>query len=288
MNRKKRGFTLVELLITIAIIATLVGILIPTLSVVRQTAKEVKQKAQLTTIELAIVAFKNDYGDYPPSYVPPPGGPDDYCGAQKLAEALVGWDLLGFHPKSAWMAQGYDGLTPGGSLTYDPDKKRDNNKDGILDTLNERKGPYLELATASAFKTWEVISRDVPSWDTYVLCDVFGRKSVTIGTKSVKAGTPILYYKADTSGKSITRIYRRVDNDSLIYIKELEDRAKHPGLRPPLNPLFDASSFISYIKDPKITAPAPPWPYRPDSYILISAGADGFYGTEDDIRNFGY
>ena len=29
------------------------------------------------------------------------------------------------------------------------------------------------------------------------------------------------------------------------------------------------------------------WPYRPDSYILISAGADGLYGTGDDITNFG-
>ena len=288
MNREKsgfirhrcRGFTITELLITIAIIAMLVGLLLPALSVVRKAAKEVKQKAQLTTIELAIVAFKNDYGDYPPSYVPLPGGPDDYCGAQKLAEALVGWDLLGFHPKSAWQADGFDAppSVPGRKLVY---LSTDDTN------LKQRKGPYLELATASAFKTWEVIGPpDAPSKETYVLCDVFGRKSVTIGTKSVKAGTPILYYKADTSGKSILRIYRRVDNDSLVYIKELEDQKKHPGLRPPLNPLFDASTFISYIKDPKITARD--WPYRPDSYILISAGADGFYGTEDDIRNFGY
>jgi hypothetical protein len=32
---------------------------------------------------------------------------------------------------------------------------------------------------------------------------------------------------------------------------------------------------------------ARPWPYRSDSYLLISAGADGLYGTDDDIRNFG-
>jgi hypothetical protein len=122
-----------------------------------------------------------------------------------------------------------------------------------------------------------------------VLCDVFGRKSVSVGTKTVKAGTPILYYKANASEKDITKIYRRVDNDSLVYVKELEDEAKYPGHSTPLNPLAGSSqTFYGYIKDPKITEPAPPWPYRPDSYILISAGADGFYGTEDDIRNFGY
>jgi len=29
-----------------------------------------------------------------------------------------------------------------------------------------------------------------------------------------------------------------------------------------------------------------PTAMRRDSYILISAGHDGFYGTEDDIYNF--
>lgn len=27
-------------------------------------------------------------------------------------------------------------------------------------------------------------------------------------------------------------------------------------------------------------------PYRPDSYLLISAGPDGLYGTADDIANY--
>jgi prepilin-type N-terminal cleavage/methylation domain-containing protein len=28
------------------------------------------------------------------------------------------------------------------------------------------------------------------------------------------------------------------------------------------------------------------WPYKPDSYVLISAGEDGTYGTTDDLTNF--
>jgi hypothetical protein len=40
-----------------------------------------------------------------------------------------------------------------------------------------------------------------------------------------------------------------------------------------------------YIRDFRVQAR--PWPHRPDSYLLISAGADGIYGTNDDIRNFG-
>jgi hypothetical protein len=43
------------------------------------------------------------------------------------------------------------------------------------------------------------------------------------------------------------------------------------------------------LMDQKVYAvynPPRPWPCRPDSYILISAGVDGVYGTDDDITNF--
>jgi hypothetical protein len=44
-------------------------------------------------------------------------------------------------------------------------------------------------------------------------------------------------------------------------------------------------SGIGYgIRDPKI--PNIVRPYNPDSYILISAGPDGYYGTADDIHNY--
>ncbi len=49
--------------------------------------------------------------------------------------------------------------------------------------------------------------------------------------------------------------------------------------------MFPLLFFYEYIRNPKIVAR--PWPHRADSYILISAGVDGFYGTSDDICNFG-
>jgi len=109
VERKKTGLTIIELLIVLGIIALLTGLLVPALSVVKKMAKETKQKAQFATIELALAAFKNDEGDYPPSdWALPPNPGSDYCGSQKLAEALLGWDLLGFHPNSAWRASGLD------------------------------------------------------------------------------------------------------------------------------------------------------------------------------------
>ena len=300
VKRKKCGFTIVELLTTLAIIAMLVGLLVPALNLVRNIAKETKQNAQLTTIGLALTTFKTDDGDYPPSDWPPPG---DYCGAQKLAEALLGWDLLGFHPKSAWRADGYDGKTPQGPMTYDPDRVRGD------DSLNERRGAYLELATTNAFRLGVsgpgnrdgLFDEPVPlvplNGSTFVICDVFGVKKINIippvpggETVTFKAGTPILYYRANTSEKTIREIYNVRDNVPLTsQLRSIADGKDHPLGNPDVSYEFfygnPTTGVIGYIQDPKITAV--PWPYRPDSYILISAGLDGEYGTDDDIRNFG-
>ncbi len=281
MRRKRTGFTVVELLAALGIIALMVGLLIPALSMVRRTAKETKQKAQFTTISLALTTFKNDYGDYPPSDWTPVQFTGDYCGVQKLAEALLGWDLLGFHPNSAWRADGLDaGNGPG---TYDPAKVRDNNGDGVPDSFDERKGPYLELSTTNAFRLGNIFNNTAPlAPNTFVLCDAFGAKKITLANgKTVKAGAPILYYRANTSGRTIREIYNVLDNDVIVNIKRSADGKIHP--------LAETGNqyqyFYNYILDPKISAR--PWPYRPGSYILISAGADGLYGTGDDIRNFG-
>lgn len=290
MKRKKTAFTLIELLIVLGILTLLVGLLVPAVSAVRTIAKETKQKAQFATIELALAAFKNDHGDYPPSsWAAAPNNDPSYCGAQKLTEALLGWDLLGFHPDSAWRSNGLDSL--GGDATYDPAKTRDLNGDGIPDTMTERKGPYLELATASAFKVRDLFTGTAGPLEpeTYVLCDAFTYKKVRLPNgKIVKAGAPILYYRANTSQQMIRGRYNAQDNEVLIMTKQTADGNAGGAFQ--THPLNDNTNnyqyfYEEYIRDPKIEARV--WPYRPDSYILISAGADGLYGTSDDIRNFG-
>lgn len=284
-----------EMLIVLGILMLLVGLLIPALTAVKNVAKETKQKAQFATIELALAAFKNDHGDYPASsWAAPPSLDTTYCGAQKLTEALLGWDLLGFHPDTAWRSDGLD--TTGGPATYDPLKTRDLNADGIPDTMTERKGPYLELATASAFKLrdlfWNNFTGTVAgplAPETYVLCDAFANTKVRLPDGSVKkAGAPILYYRANTSQQIIRGRYNFQDNEALIMMKQTAD-GNNRGVYP-VHPLLDNTNnyqyfYEEYIRDPKIEARI--WPYRPDSYLLISAGADGLYGTGDDIRNFG-
>ncbi len=280
IKHRKLAFTLIELLAVLGIIAILIGVLIPALTMVKKMAKETQQRAQLTTIELALTAFKNDSGNYPPSSWQ--GIQMDYCGAQMLAEGLVGWDLRGFHPNSTWESNGGG---PGGP--YDPPTPSEAN-------LKERKGPYLEVATSNAFRLEQLFNDTGTKLapDTYVICDVFGVRLLPAGTKTVKAGAPILYYRANTASKNMTnsfydkRIYNAYDNYELTKLGSLTVDGR-PGKDHPLGE--DVDRLYDYddeggIRDRKMGNP--PWPHRPDSYILISAGADGLYGTSDDIRNF--
>lgn len=304
MMNNRKAFTIVELLIVVTIIALLLGILLPSISMVRAKAKETAQKAQFAAIEMALEAFKQDYGDYPPSNLTWTASPSSqYCGAQKLSEALLGLDLMGFNPNSAWRADGMD--STGTVAVY--------NSTNIAN-LQARKGPYLELAKTNVFTLRKLFNNTASlASDTNVLCDVFKVRKTSDNDstgKPIIAGAPILYYKANTSSKifdpNITvpntsyRIYDYTDNDPLVQLGKLTANGGF-GLLHPLG--YSATAFyeggfnynvgspVTYggagtgygIRNPKIPQV---WPYRPDSYILISAGPDGYYGTADDIHNY--
>ena len=306
MKVKDRGFTLIELLVVLAIIGMLVSILIPSLKTVRNKVKETAQRSQFAAIEQSLIAFKADYGSYPPSDWNPVTSMN-YCGAQKLAEALIGWDKLGFHPNSAWRADGFDNT--GSFLLYDAT---------IPANLQDRKGPYLESEAVDVFNLGEVglapgdglyvnLAASSPlRADRFVFTDVFKvRPVVNPNTfERVKAGSPILYYRANTSSKTINSqmvtdfrylVYDVRDNQRLVELNRLQkdgvvstDPADmHPLGNPGSNdyPVFYGFEKFGGIRDSKTTPDI--WlPHSPDSFILISAGVDGLYGTSDDITNF--
>jgi prepilin-type N-terminal cleavage/methylation domain-containing protein len=74
---RRDGFTLVELLIVIAIIALLMGILLPSLNKARQIAYCAKTGGNMHNVGIAMDTFTNDYGLYPPSYMYPPNATNE-------------------------------------------------------------------------------------------------------------------------------------------------------------------------------------------------------------------
>ena len=110
---RKNGFTIIELLTVMGVIAVLIGLLIPALGLVKDNAKRIQQKAQFHGIDVGLEIFKTEFGSYPNSkdnLVPPASEAVGYTGANKLAEAMVGLDLLGFHPNAVFRSDGWNSV----------------------------------------------------------------------------------------------------------------------------------------------------------------------------------
>lgn len=65
MAKRKKGFTLIELIIVIAVIAILVAIVIPQFRGIRLQAKKSRAMADIRNIQTALVVYSSIYNKYP-------------------------------------------------------------------------------------------------------------------------------------------------------------------------------------------------------------------------------
>jgi hypothetical protein len=205
----------------------------------------------------------------------------------KLAEAMAGQDGLGFNPDSKFAADDGSGQTelyprPAPALPLPPwyeENLRNRRefleaKDVLLCSLDDL------YASAAGFTKTDKVA---------LLCDVF--RSVTNRTTGKRMGMPILYYKADPSKlvhdvnvpSNPDNIYNYLDNHAFLGLGL-------PGNTSIMPPLFqvgsDPEGQVFYKKTLDKSALPIERPHNKDSYILISAGWDGIYGTRDDVFNF--
>ena len=72
--RKRPGFTLVELLVVVGIIAILAALLTPVVMQSLAKARNAAIKAEIDMLHMAIMNYKNEYGSFPPCDSPLPYG----------------------------------------------------------------------------------------------------------------------------------------------------------------------------------------------------------------------
>ena len=92
MNRRERGFSLLELLIVVAIILIITTVAIPNLIHTRMTANETSALKSLQVFNGACISYLSTYGSFPHSQSdlgPPVNGPVSKTGADILQSDLA-------------------------------------------------------------------------------------------------------------------------------------------------------------------------------------------------------
>jgi len=171
---------------------------------------------------------------------------------------------------------------------------------------------YPAGGIAVSTETGETIYAGNDDYPSPVVSDIFYKKVIKVvnldtGTEQgFRIGTPVLYFKANTAGKqsrgydadgtpitdSRKLLYNYEDNEPMFGLPQVSgpeaDSKNNHHYRETYSegtPSKDGSDlFYDDITNKKVGQYAKP--YNARSFLLISAGRDGIYGTNDDVTNF--
>ncbi|MGB2986972.1 MAG: type II secretion system protein [Phycisphaerae bacterium] len=335
----RSAFTVIEMMVVIAIIGLLLAVLMPAFSVVRTKARRTQAAAQFRALETGLVMFRSEQalgGMLPPSasdneqdhqLIANPKqlteGNNDatdvrIAGAHLLAHAMIGADGLGTPgfqdigtpPDGFWWDNTHD-EEDGGIYYLDPDNDmqeahtRYGGAGYVDEKMKEAARSFADLVDKGT-----ILNLDCGSPPDYIACD----ELVFVDPWD----TPILYYRANPAAlrmigdKEYYGIYWQEDNGiitgtegGLIAHNGLDfgqgkrngryhaiSVAEAPEPTTPIDGpgsiLVDdnvyGDSFARFILDRSVQVR--PTPVCRDSYLLISAGPDARYGTDDDVTNW--
>jgi prepilin-type N-terminal cleavage/methylation domain-containing protein len=302
----RRGFSMAEILVVVAILATLAAITLLVVGRARKTADKQRLGFQLQTISQALEAYQTDFNSLPVTTVYPTGtansasnyyiDQDGVRGARLLCKALMG------------QCGGMNPLIAAASATVVPGQHQDGKvglgfaipgRSGIAvtaDNLGNLKGktygPYLAadkfgISNTEASGALTTASLNVAEKydDTAVLLDGNGRVILYYPVLNPQPAIQVVdaYVgpgPTTATPNAVLPMYRYTDNEKWLSEAEFRLRLGDTGATP----------------DKKIVAPEAP--AVRGKYILWSSGPDGFFGPNltsanekdrrelDDVTNF--
>ena len=345
--RKRRAFTLVELLTVIFIISLLIAILVPSLSAARSQAKRAATAQAIKAIETGLEMFRQDNdkdfartNGYPPSFSYPGSFGTGHTfdadlgespfhqdrrvmyGAMWLPAMLMGFDQLGYIKPSS--------VTNKNELRSKPEEWYRPDPLGDQEIQLSRSPFYVDPDTTRTLKIRNLPGRAPDWWRSESGFDTIGGiQDMPVIVDSFDY--PLLYYVAHRNGRASNMVEDEINKDN-----EYDNGPQGEG--PPyyfhndnhgftghsengsveeegwnfndVHPIAESGgnytaadmvdeqkpfSFAKYVLDRKIlrdlrgqvtpNANAPLRPVNSDSFLLISPGPDGKYGTTDDVSN---
>ena len=141
VNRRHKGFTLIEMLIVIVVIAILALIVIPRLLGAGRKAKEATLRGDLHQLRNAVQQFEADCGDYPSALAQLMTQPAAGNGGTGIALDVAGW-------------QGPYLRTPDDNLPEDPFTTSSTTWSYTASTGHLQSGSTLTAINGEAYSTW--------------------------------------------------------------------------------------------------------------------------------------
>jgi prepilin-type N-terminal cleavage/methylation domain-containing protein len=248
----RRGVTLVELLVVIAVIGGILGLLLPTLQGAIQSARNAAIKTEVDMLHMAIMNYKNEYGNFPPSWDPRNGSAGSGSSVRHLRRLFVRCGNPDAQLNAALGAG--TPLTPINSMGF-----------WLLGFTGDPENPLVSPPPGSPPPSGTISRKPLFDFDRPRL-QAFRYQS------QYASESPILYIDAsrypDVNTMAVT------GPDSQRFPVDGSGVARCYVWR-------DSSSFNPRASPPDFSGDA----YHPDSFQIISAGRDGEFFTDDDISN---
>jgi prepilin-type N-terminal cleavage/methylation domain-containing protein len=278
LRLRQRGFTLVELLIVVAVIMVLIGILLPAMGKVHERAAVTRTTTEMTAIQSGLQAYFTDFNMYPPSG-PAYGNLAAGRGSVMLAQGLMGY--LGYD------VDGAGPLLASGAASPNP-------SDPVYGFRTRKMGKGM-----SAMGVTAQVYGPYMTPDPKTLKGTGGRSQYFVDAWSEEAKSggsynhEILYFRST-----------RAPGADPAKLAALADPTASPGKlfgtgaisNQQSDYFFDTADCVSEPDIPiPFTSPTPGFMAKigadvsftnvmgARSYLLISSGPDGKYFTNDDI-----